>query len=74
MKNDFDINIHHIKIHFRHDFILFNNFIKNNQYYISVIKIEIKTRIIDCIKINVNINKHYFDISNFHNFEKDRNI
>ena len=33
-----------------------------------------KTKIINRTKIDVNINKRYFDISNFHNFEKNRNI
>ena len=31
-------------------------------------------KIINYMKIDININKRYLDISNFHNFEKNRNI
>ena len=33
-----------------------------------------RIKIIDRIKIDININKRYLNISNFHNFEKNRNI
>ena len=74
MKNNFDVNIHYVKIRFYHDFVLFNNLKKNNRHYILIIKIKMRIKIINRIKINVNINKRYFDILNFHNFEKNRNI
>ena len=71
MKNDFDVDIYYTKIRFRYDFVLFNNFKKNNRYYISIIKIKMRIKVINRIRINININKRYLDVLNFYNSEKN---